>query len=109
MTTFTTEDRENAQPFKELYFPNHKFVIRLRQEGNELVWRISDKDLELFRSMIDYGVHKELTDEEIQDLKQKHIEVELFDEGEYGMEYNVYGVEDLIREVEAIHGIGEKK
>lgn len=46
-----------------------------------------------------------LTDDEIRDLEQKYIEVELFDEGEYGTEYNIYGVKDLIKEVERIHGI----
>ena len=44
---------------------------------------------------------KPLSDEEIKELKQKHIEIELFDEGEYGMEYNIYGVEDFARAIEA--------
>ena len=48
---------------------------------------------------------KPLTDQEIAELEQQWIEVELFDEGEYGTQYNVYGVKDLIKEVERIHGI----
>lgn len=48
---------------------------------------------------------KPLTDEEIAALKREYIDVELFDEGDYGMEYNIYGVEELIRAVEERHGI----
>jgi hypothetical protein len=51
---------------------------------------------------------KPLTDEEIAALKKEYIDVELFDEGDYGMEYNTYGVEALIRAVEKRHGIEPK-
>lgn len=50
---------------------------------------------------------KPLTKEEIADLQYKYIEIETFDEGEYGMEYNIYGVEDFARAIERAHGIGE--
>ena len=48
-----------------------------------------------------------LTEEEIADLQYKYIEIEWFDEGEYGMEYNIYGVEEFARAIERAHGIGE--
>ena len=47
---------------------------------------------------------KPLSDEEINKIKE-YVTVELFDEGEYGTEYNIYGIEDVIKEVERIHGI----
>lgn len=48
---------------------------------------------------------KPLSDDEINELSGYHIEIEWFDEGEYGMEYNIYGVRDLVRAVEERHGI----
>lgn len=48
---------------------------------------------------------KPLPDRVIQRLKFDLIDVELFDEGEYGMEYNVYGVEEFARAIEKLHGI----
>lgn len=50
---------------------------------------------------------KPLTIGEVAELQHRYISFETFDEGEYGTEYNIYGVEALIREVERIHGIGE--
>ena len=41
-----------------------------------------------------------LSDEEILELKIKHVDYELFDEGEYGTECNVY-VDDFARAIEA--------
>ena len=46
-----------------------------------------------------------LTEQEIRELEQKHIDIEFFDEGDDRMEYNIYGVKELIKEVERIHGI----
>lgn len=48
---------------------------------------------------------KPLSDDEINQLSGYHIEIEWFDEGEYGMEYNIYGVKELVRAVEERHGI----
>lgn len=42
---------------------------------------------------------KTLTDEEIESLGHKHLEVELFDEGEYGTEWNIYGMVDFARAI----------
>lgn len=52
-----------------------------------------------------YIAQKPLSDDEINQLSGNHIEIEWFDEGEYGMEYNIYGVKDLVRAVEERHGI----
>lgn len=41
-----------------------------------------------------------LSDEYILELKNKYIDIEWFDEGEYGMEYNIYGIEDFARAIE---------
>ena len=46
-----------------------------------------------------------LSDKVIADLKFDYIDVEMFDEGEYGTEYNIYGVEEFARAIEKLHGI----
>ena len=48
---------------------------------------------------------KPLSDKVIADLKFDYIDVEMFDEGEYGTEYNIYGVEEFARAIEKLHGI----
>lgn len=48
---------------------------------------------------------KPLSDKVIADLKFDYIDVEFFDEGEYGTEYNIYGVEEFARAIEKLHGI----
>ena len=48
-----------------------------------------------------------LTKEQIAELKYEYISFETFDEGEYGTEYNIYGVEEFARAIERAHGIGE--
>ncbi len=42
---------------------------------------------------------KELSDDEIEALGREHIDIEWFDEGEYGMEYNMYGLVDFARAI----------
>ena len=76
---------------------------RLLEAGTEALGLVKKYDVEKTGT---WGTQsKPLTDDEIRELEQKYIEIELFDEGEYGTEYNVYGVKDLIKEVERIHGI----
>jgi hypothetical protein len=40
---------------------------------------------------------KQLSDEEIEELSREYIDIEFFDEGEYGMEYNIYGIIEFAR------------
>jgi hypothetical protein len=42
---------------------------------------------------------KELSDEEIIAISREHIDIEWFDEGEYGMEYNIYGIVEFARAI----------
>ena len=42
---------------------------------------------------------KELSDEEIKSIGREHIDVEWFDEGEYGMQYNIYGMVEFARAI----------
>jgi hypothetical protein len=42
---------------------------------------------------------KTLTDEEIREIGKEHLDVELFDEGEYGMQSNIYGIVDFARAI----------
>jgi hypothetical protein len=46
-----------------------------------------------------YTAPRELSDDEIEALGVKHIDIEWFDEGEYGMEYNIYGLVDFARAI----------
>jgi hypothetical protein len=48
---------------------------------------------------------KPLTEEEINALGHEFIDVEYFDEGEYGMQSNVYGFVEFARAIEQRHGI----
>lgn len=48
---------------------------------------------------------KPLSDEEINALGHELIDVEYFDEGEYGMQSNIYGLVEFARAIEERHGI----
>ena len=48
---------------------------------------------------------KPLTEEEINNLGHELIDVEYFDEGEYGMQSNIYGFVEFARAIEEKHGI----
>ena len=97
MTTFTSEDREEAYQKKvedAPYHPGYEDAVitpspkYAGMDPAKMLWK-----------------PKPLTDEEIAALKREYIDVELFDEGDYGMQYNIYGVEALIRAIEERHGI----
>lgn len=96
----------------DLAFSNPSAALKFYQtEYHKQKDRIAELELQLgveeylHKKLATEPIPNPLTDDEIRDLEQKYIEVELFDEGEYGTEYNVYGVKDLIKEVERIHGI----
>ena len=99
MTTFTSDDRQEAYKQKVEEAPYHPgYEDAVITPRSDPVYKGMDPAKMLWKP-------KPLTDEEIAALKREYIDVELFDEGDYGMEYNVYGVEKLIRAVEERHGI----
>jgi hypothetical protein len=70
----------------------------VNQDGDEknfsLSWeKIGINDIPL------YTAPRELSDDEIEALGREHIDIEWFDEGEYGMEYNMYGLVDFARAI----------
>jgi len=50
-------------------------------------------------------VKKPLTEDEIKSLEHDHLSYEVFDEGEYGFEVNIYGALEFARAIEKAHGI----
>ena len=42
---------------------------------------------------------KQLTDDEIESIGRDTLDVEFFDEGEYGMQFNIYGMVAFAREI----------
>lgn len=60
-----------------------------------------DFDEELREDLIPLYRHppKYLSDEEIEKIGRDTLDVEFFDEGEYGMEWNIYGMVEFAREI----------
>ena len=81
----------------------------MREDGvGQLCW--TKRDTNLFKDVLEgwkeiplYTHHapswQGLSDDEILELKIKHVDYELFDEGEYGTECNVY-VDDFYHAIE---------
>jgi type VI protein secretion system component Hcp len=113
MTTFTTQDRQAYErpTLRDELTNLVKNHIKHSLCGGPVSYqsRVYLDGVEISSIRQEKPKAKPLTKEEIADLQYKHIEIEWFDEGEYGMEHNIYGVEEFARAIERAHGIGEQK
>lgn len=97
MTTFTSEDRQEAYQKKvedAPYHPGYEDAVVPPKPA----YKGMDPAKMLWKP-------KPLSDEEIENLGRNIIEVEYFDEGEYGMQSNIYGFVEFARAIEERHGI----